>query len=118
MPPAAPCGAFETGTSYVGGDVGRCMVASSAWSCSHKCWQARRGEDVRFTYTGAAEQNAKKGRKGGSEAVAREVYRGASELGAGIFDGLTGVVVEPYRVGRLRFRLVPNRRARRRRCET
>ncbi|KAH8058684.1 hypothetical protein JL722_5913 [Aureococcus anophagefferens] len=38
----------------------------------------------------AAEQNAKKGRKGGSEAVAREVYRGASELGAGIFDGLTG----------------------------
>ncbi|KAH8074243.1 hypothetical protein JL721_1794 [Aureococcus anophagefferens] len=44
-----------------------------------------------------AEQNAKKGRKGGSEAVAREVYRGASELGAGIFDGLTGVVVEPYR---------------------
>ncbi|KAK7242850.1 vacuolar protein sorting-associated protein [Aureococcus anophagefferens] len=45
----------------------------------------------------AAEQNAKKGRKGGSEAVAREVYRGASELGAGIFDGLTGVVVEPYR---------------------
>ncbi|KAH8054960.1 hypothetical protein JL722_8373 [Aureococcus anophagefferens] len=44
----------------------------------------------------AAEQNAKKGRKGGSEAVAREVYRGASELGAGIFDGLTGVVVEPY----------------------
>ena len=56
--PAAPCGAFETGTSYVGGDVGRCMVASSAWSCSHKCWQAHRGEDVRFTYTGAAEQNA------------------------------------------------------------
>ena len=56
--PAAPCGAFETGSSYVGGDVGKCVVAPSAWSCSHKCWQANRGEDVRFTYTGASAQNA------------------------------------------------------------
>ena len=55
--PAAPCGAFEAGSSYLGG-VGKCMKANSAWSCSHKCWEANRGEDVRFTYTGASAQNA------------------------------------------------------------
>ena len=51
--PASPCGAFEAGSSYVSdANIGKCVKATSAWSCSHQCWEANRGEDVRFTYMG------------------------------------------------------------------
>jgi hypothetical protein len=57
----------------------------------------------------AAEQNARRGGAAGGIArtpfadsvarrsrVAAEMVRGAHDLGSGIFDGVTGIVVEPY----------------------
>jgi hypothetical protein len=65
-PPAEACGAHEVGIEYDSESLGQCETTSSAWDCSHKCWQSNHGKDVFFTFDTFEKECCCKGSSSGS----------------------------------------------------